>query len=118
MFLLRQTDDSVTDICFDVGFAGTFSRTFRAIVGSWPTAYRDRGGEVAAVPNCFVMAYTRPSSFGEADRLRASISVGPMFNNITHHSIFVLDQDQALDFYVGKLGLEVRYDSFLASCAG
>ena len=70
MFLLRQTDDSVTDICFDVGFAslGTFSRTFRAIVGSSPTAYRDRGGEVAAVPNCFVMAYTRPSSFGEADR--------------------------------------------------
>ena len=70
MFLLRQTDDSVTDICLDVGFAslGTFSRTFRAIVGVSPTAYRDRRGEVAAVPNCFVMAYTRPSSFGEADR--------------------------------------------------
>jgi transcriptional regulator GlxA family with amidase domain len=68
MFLLRQTDDSVTDICFDVGFAslGTFSRTFRAIVGVSPTAYRDRRGEVAAIPNCFVMAYTRPSSFGEA----------------------------------------------------
>ena len=31
MFLLRETDRSVTDICFDVGFAslGTFSRTFR-----------------------------------------------------------------------------------------
>jgi transcriptional regulator GlxA family with amidase domain len=69
MFLLRQTDDPVTDICFDVGFAslGTFSRTFRAIVGVSPTAYRDRRGEVAAIPNCFVMAYTRPSSFGEAD---------------------------------------------------
>jgi transcriptional regulator GlxA family with amidase domain len=69
MFLLRQTDDSITDICFDVGFAslGTFSRTFRAIVGVSPTAYRDRRGEVAAIPNCFVMAYTRPSSFGEAD---------------------------------------------------
>jgi transcriptional regulator GlxA family with amidase domain len=69
MFLLRQTDDSVTDICFEVGFAslGTFSRTFRAIVGASPTAYRDGRGEVAAIPNCFVMAYTRPSSFGEAD---------------------------------------------------
>ena len=33
-----------------------------------------------------------------------------MFNHITHHSIFVLDQDQALDFYVGKLGLEVASD--------
>ena len=35
MFLLRETDRSVTDVCFDVGFAslGTFSRTFREIVG-------------------------------------------------------------------------------------
>jgi AraC-like DNA-binding protein len=68
MFLLRQTDDSVTDICFDVGFTslGTFSRTFRAIVGTSPSAYRAGRGAVAAIPNCFVMAYTRPSSFGEA----------------------------------------------------
>ena len=29
---------------------------------------------------------------------------------ITHSSIFVLDQDEALDFYVGKLGLEVAAD--------
>jgi catechol 2,3-dioxygenase-like lactoylglutathione lyase family enzyme len=33
-----------------------------------------------------------------------------MFNAITHSQIFVLDQDQALDFYVGKLGLEVAAD--------
>jgi AraC-like DNA-binding protein len=34
MFLLRGTDRSVTDICFDVGFtsSGEFSRTFREIV--------------------------------------------------------------------------------------
>ena len=30
--------------------------------------------------------------------------------NITHSSIFVLDQDEALDFYVGKLGFEVTAD--------
>ena len=30
--------------------------------------------------------------------------------NITHSSIFVLDQDEALDFYVGKLGLVVTAD--------
>jgi catechol 2,3-dioxygenase-like lactoylglutathione lyase family enzyme len=30
--------------------------------------------------------------------------------SITHSSIFVLDQDEALDFYVGKLGLEVNAD--------
>lgn len=33
-----------------------------------------------------------------------------MFNAITHSSVFVLDQDEALDFYVGKLGLEVSAD--------
>lgn len=33
-----------------------------------------------------------------------------MFNAITHSQMFVLDQDQALDFYVGKLGLEVTND--------
>jgi AraC-like DNA-binding protein len=83
MFLLRETDRSVTDICFDVGFTslGTFSRTFREIVGESPSGYRLGNGPIVA-PNCVQMAYTRPrfgageverdartrsSSFGEAD---------------------------------------------------
>jgi catechol 2,3-dioxygenase-like lactoylglutathione lyase family enzyme len=33
-----------------------------------------------------------------------------MFDAITHSSVYVLDQDQALDFYVGTLGLEVVSD--------
>jgi len=33
-----------------------------------------------------------------------------MFTAITHSQIYVLDQDAALDFYVGKLGLEVNAD--------
>ncbi len=77
MFLLRETDRSVTDICFDVGFTslGTFSRTFRAIVGATPSAYRAENEPIEA-PHCFQMALTRPriaagvaqrsSSFGEA----------------------------------------------------
>jgi len=77
MFLLRETDRSVTDICFDVGFTsvGTFSRTFREIVGETPSKYRVAHGPMV-VPNCFQMAATRPvvaaqvatrsSSFGEA----------------------------------------------------
>jgi transcriptional regulator GlxA family with amidase domain len=78
MFLLRETDRSVTDICFDVGFTsvGTFSRTFREIVGETPSDYRVGHGPVMA-PNCIWMAGTRPvtargaamrsSSFGEAE---------------------------------------------------
>jgi AraC-like DNA-binding protein len=78
MFLLRETDRSVTDICFDVGFTslGTFSRTFREIVGETPSDYR-AGHEPIAAPHCPQMATTRPriaaaatarrlSNFGEA----------------------------------------------------
>lgn len=36
-----------------------------------------------------------------------------MFNAITQSQIFVLDQDEALDFYVGTLGLEVNTDNDL-----
>jgi len=65
MFLLRESERSVTEICYDVGFAslGTFSRTFGDIVGIPPTAYRLRA-DVHAVPSCFTRAWTKPSSFG------------------------------------------------------
>ena len=33
-----------------------------------------------------------------------------MLTAITHNFIWVLDQDEALDFYVGKLGFEVNTD--------
>jgi AraC-like DNA-binding protein len=77
MFLLRETDRSVTDICLDVGFnsLGTFSRTFRDIVGETPSAYRAGNGPIVA-PHCVQLAAMRPraatldrrrsSSFGEA----------------------------------------------------
>lgn len=77
MFLLRETDRSVTDVCFDVGFTslGTFSRTFREIVGEPPSRYRLGHGPIV-VPNCVQLANLRPrestaratqsSRFGEA----------------------------------------------------
>ena len=82
MFLLRETDRSVTDVCFDVAFTslGTFSRTFREIVGETPSAYRRGHGPIVA-PHCVQLAAMRPrvgvgeavapgsvesSSFGEA----------------------------------------------------
>ena len=36
-----------------------------------------------------------------------------MLSSISLSQIYVLDQDEALDFYVGKLGLEVREDQDL-----
>jgi catechol 2,3-dioxygenase-like lactoylglutathione lyase family enzyme len=36
-----------------------------------------------------------------------------MLKAITHTQIWVLDQDEALDFYVGKLGFEVHTDADL-----
>jgi catechol 2,3-dioxygenase-like lactoylglutathione lyase family enzyme len=36
-----------------------------------------------------------------------------MLSAVSHSQIFVLDQDEALDFYVGKLGLEVNTDADL-----
>jgi AraC-like DNA-binding protein len=66
MELLRETDRPVTEICFDVGFnsLGTFSRTFRAIVGEPPTAYRarfDGTGAALRIPACWAMAWLRPA---------------------------------------------------------
>src|SRR3954451_16350719 len=40
-------------------------------------------------------------------------SVAAMFSAISHTFINVLDQDEALDFYVGKLGFEVKTDADL-----
>jgi catechol 2,3-dioxygenase-like lactoylglutathione lyase family enzyme len=34
-----------------------------------------------------------------------------MLDSLTHTQVWVLDQDEALDFYVGKLGLEVHTDA-------
>ncbi|MFE4212830.1 helix-turn-helix domain-containing protein [Streptomyces sp. NPDC056844] len=63
MFLLRQTGRRVTDICDDVGFGctGTFSRTFRDVVGRSPRTYRKEAAALD-VPTCFTRACTRPGA--------------------------------------------------------
>ena len=80
MFMLRETQRSVTDIGLDVGFSslGTFSRTFHDIVGESPSDYRAAHGPMEA-PHCMQILAMRPlgaahvpgeprklSSFGEA----------------------------------------------------
>jgi AraC-like DNA-binding protein len=83
MFLLRETERSVTDVCLDVGFSslGTFSRTFRDIVGVSPSEYRLSHDPMVA-PHCVQMMAMRPlgaagmarqvSSFGEASDAAAA----------------------------------------------
>ncbi|WP_206330426.1 helix-turn-helix domain-containing protein [Modestobacter sp. KNN46-3] len=63
MWLLRSTEETVTDICMAVGFSslGTFSRVFTEIVGEPPSVYRRRG-PLAPVPSCFGMRWLRPST--------------------------------------------------------
>src|SRR5689334_11965103 len=72
MFLLRETDRSITDVCFDVGFMslGTFSRTFREIIGETPTSYRDGHGPMVA-PNCIQMWAMRPRAAAGEERAAA-----------------------------------------------
>src|SRR6266567_2795717 len=79
LFLLRETDRSVSDICFDVGFSslGTFSRTFREIIGETPSHYRLGHGPIVA-PNCVQMAATRPrEAAGVARTVAAMAESGP-----------------------------------------
>jgi len=80
MFLLRETDRSITDICFDVGFMslGTFSRTFHEIIGETPSSYREGHGPMVA-PNCIQMWAMRP---------RVAVSAAPSPSEATQSSSF------------------------------
>jgi AraC-like DNA-binding protein len=53
-FLLRETDQSVTDVALAVGFSslGTFSTTFTRLMGVSPRAYR-RSVDPIPIPSCF-----------------------------------------------------------------
>jgi AraC-like DNA-binding protein len=70
--LLRNTDQSVAEICFSVGLqsVGSFTTSFRRIYSASPTAYRasfpPAAGQ-AVVPACVVRFYGRPqrSTFRE-----------------------------------------------------
>jgi len=75
MFLLRETERSVTDICMDVGFSslGTFSRTFREIVGETPSDYREQTDPMVA-PHCVQMMAMRPLGASKVTRSSAQVS--------------------------------------------
>jgi transcriptional regulator GlxA family with amidase domain len=70
--LLRTTDHSVTQICFDVGLSsvGSFTSSFTRTFGVPPLRYRSSYPPAvthARIPTCVLRAYGRPqrSTFGE-----------------------------------------------------
>src|SRR4029079_8981026 len=72
--MLRNTDHSVAEICFDVGLSsvGSFTTSFRRLYDMTPTEYRAAHppSRAARVPTCVLQAYARPlsSSFREDSR--------------------------------------------------
>jgi AraC-like DNA-binding protein len=69
MALLRDSDLSVTDVCFKVGCSslGTFSTRFTELVGMPPTEYRRKAaGATEGIPGCVTKQATRPIRIREA----------------------------------------------------
>lgn len=65
--LLRNTDRTVTDICFMVGLEslGSFSTSFRRMYGATPTGYRAAhppASAIARIPACIARARSRPEN--------------------------------------------------------
>jgi AraC-like DNA-binding protein len=65
--LLRNTDRTVTDICFDVGLTsvGSFTSSFRRVYGTAPSTYRvsfPPARRHIRVPDCVARAYGRPQN--------------------------------------------------------
>lgn len=63
--LLRNTDNSVAEVCLAVGLQGigSFTTSFKRAFGKTPTAYRASfppAASQAMVPGCVVRAYARP----------------------------------------------------------
>jgi AraC-like DNA-binding protein len=69
MALLRDSDLSVTDVCWEVGCSslGTFSTRFTELVGVPPSVYRERAAHTTAgMPPCVAKQVTRPIRNREA----------------------------------------------------
>jgi AraC-like DNA-binding protein len=72
--LLRNTDRTVTEICFDIGLTsvGSFITSFRRVYGLAPLAYRATfppPQRHIRIPDCVARAYGRPQNrtFREAE---------------------------------------------------
>jgi AraC-like DNA-binding protein len=65
--LLRMTDWSVAEVCFEVGLrsVGSFTTSFKRAYGQTPTSYRagqPPAATFAKVPSCVLRTYLRPQT--------------------------------------------------------
>ena len=77
MALLRNSDLSVTEICFTVGCSslGTFSTRFTELVGVPPSVYRRQDPQpVAGMAPCVAKQVTRPVRNREARALQPELA--------------------------------------------
>lgn len=75
MALLRMGEQSITEICFEVGFTslGTFSTRFSELTGMAPSVYREQErGALAGIAACVSKQVSRPIRNREAAALRGA----------------------------------------------
>ena len=124
--LLRATDRSVAEICFDVGLksVGSFTTSFTRTYGVSPTAYRAafppavalrarpglRAARVRASATPHVSRRQRSSAWLAWPSTRSTSKGENQMIKIANAQLWVHDQDEALAFYTDKVGLEVRTD--------
>lgn len=79
MTLLRNSNATVTDVCFAVGFSslGTFSTRFTELVGISPSSYRSNPPTwVEGVAPCVAMRVTKPVRNREAAGVQSAYVPG------------------------------------------
>ena len=132
--LLARGSHNVTEACFEVGFSslGSFSALFNQRVGLSPSdtgvmsgrASRSHERSVlcssprASSPCSAGLPKRDESNFREANRIPSMLSSrrshdtgrSAVIKRQSHSTIFVTDQQEALEFYRDKLGFEVRTD--------
>ncbi len=110
MLLLRETDSSVTEICLDSASAASARSAARSARSSARRRAPTAGAQTSGRRRRASRWRGRDRAVSEKPAPRTATSLG---SPPSHSQIYVLDQDQALDFYVGKLGLDVETDADL-----
>jgi AraC-like DNA-binding protein/catechol 2,3-dioxygenase-like lactoylglutathione lyase family enzyme len=114
--LLRNTDRSVTDICLSVGLRSlaSFTTSFTRAYGMSPTAYRAglvRAARIRspAIQHISINRIELPRLASRGDKINHSKARLTMIK-LSTTQLWVHDQDEALDFWTNKVGMELRTD--------